>query len=501
MPLDFFPDGDRFQPGIVTSITNWIPTINGAYAGAPAPKLEGYATPLANAEVIGSALIKNAAGTAILYAGTAGKLYQAATTAAGGWTDRSGAAYSADQSWSFAQFSDKTLAANGVDKIQSASGGAFADLAAAAPTARIVVVHENAAVAFNTSSAPDGWFRSDTGDATNWTVGAANDVDSGLLRGGIGGPVVAATVYGPMLIAWKKNAMYSGLFTNGAGGAADPKIHWDFVPGGMGIGCVGQHAFVETDIGLIFLANRDIMLFDGGRPRSIAGKLKNWFFQNIVGSVRSNFFITHNEVERNVYIWYTDPSAPPLSLVYPTKAVVYSYETGRWGTLSTISNGLDGANDHVRCPVRGVNLFDYQAAGQFAAGGVNDCNPVWVTPSAGTGGRLANFSISAGQLYGGSSAMTLGLIGETNVDTTMTTIRQRSGNAATLPITAVSGNSYDSGMNATAFTGAANADGNANFAREGRWIQPTLTWGGRSGSAARYELADLVPDGVKGGRR
>jgi hypothetical protein len=500
MPLDFAPDADRFAPGVLTDIADWVPTNRDAYAVANPPFLEGYSTPVANADVIGSAVVKPTSGTPILFAGTTSKLLRANGTT--GWTDRSAYTYSAADTWSFAQWSDITFAANGINTIQGATyPNAFADIAATAPTAKIVVVHENALVAFNTVGVPDGWYRSDTGDPTNWTPAAANDVDSGVLRGGVGGPIVGATVFGPLLIAWKRSGMYSGLYTGGAGGTADPKIRWDFVPGGMGVGLIAQHAFAETDIGLIFVSQRDIMVFDGGRPRSIANKLRNWFFGRFATTSTqwSNVFMTHNEVERNVYIWNNGNGAASAS--FCQKALVYNYQTGKWGYLSTISNGTDGTNDYVRCGVRNANVVDWLSIGGMDTV-TKDCNPVWVSPHAGTGGRLANFRKSSGTTYLNGPTVTTGLIGKPDRDTSWNRVLQVGGNIAAPKVSSVVGSVYDDMLTSSPITnGGVDALGQPNLNTTGRYIQAALTWTVPTVST-KPELNDLVfQSGDTSGRR
>jgi hypothetical protein len=487
MPLDYAPDADIKTPGLIHRLSNFVPTPYNTYTPAPAPAVESYTAPQGGNDVLGSALVKNAAGTAILYAGTFSKLWQANSTT--GWTDRSGAAYTGTDSWSFAQYGDKTLAANGAEKIQVASGAAFADLNASAPTAKIVVVHENAAVAFNTTAAPDGWFRSDTGDVTNWTAAAANDVDSGNLRG-VGGPIVAATVYGPMVLAWKRNGMYAGLFAGGAGGALDPKIRWDFVPGGTGIGCVAQHAHIETEIGIIFVSDRDIMVFDGGRPRSItANKVRNRFFKNFIS--RGHCFITHNEIERNIFIWYTNGT----SAVYPDRALAYNYETGHWGELSTISTALTAYN-YAISPVRGVNYTDYITVGSGIIPNTGlEANVVWFQS-----GVLANFAASKQQVPSSGPQMVTGVWGNPQQDSTWTRILQVGGSNGTPTISSgILGIYPDSTLSAQASViGAVGPDGHLDVVANGRYMQATINW---AVSGTVHEISDLIPQSTPAGRR
>lgn len=490
--LDFAPDANRLLPGVLSSVTSLVPTVNQTYKPSAAPFTEGYATAVASTEVIGSAIVKNAAGTALLYAGTTAKLLQANGTT--GWTDRSGTTYSGSStgSWSFAQDGDNTLAANGVDKIQKATGGSFADLNSSAPTAKIVIMHELAALAFNTSSAPDGWYRSDTGDVTNWTASAANDVDTGNLRGGGTGPVTAANVWGSYAIAWKQNAMYAGVFNAGAiGGTADAKIRWDFVPGGAGIGCVGQHAHITTDIGLIFVSDRDIFVYDGSRPLSIAKKVRRYFFRNAVS--KSQIFITHNEIERNIYIWFA------ISSTYPTRALVYNYEQDLWGELDDISNQSD-TYTYVRAPVRNANYTDYTAVGGIATNTGLECNATWAHASDGSGSRLVNFAASKGAVRTVQPALTTGIIGRKDRDSRWTKLVILGASNPTPTLSTAAGNIYLS-VNAAAgsnWTGGVGVDGHAHMVVDARLLDATLTWSANA-SASSSEIADILPQSTPTG--
>ena len=44
-------------------------------------------------------------------------------------------------------------------------------------------------------------------------------------------------------------------------GDVDEKVRWDTLA--RGIGCCGQHAHISCELGIIFVSNRDILLYDG----------------------------------------------------------------------------------------------------------------------------------------------------------------------------------------------------------------------------------------------
>lgn len=490
--LDFAPDQSPHTPGNLTSISDFMPTVSGSYATTPGPIQESYSAPVASTDVIGSAVVKNKAGSALLYAGTRAKLLQANGTT--GWTDRSAKAYStaATGTWEFLQFGDTTYAANGADTIQKASGGAFADTATA-PIARSIIAHENAIIALNLSTDSAGWARSDTGSDT-FTVTASNDADSGTFLSG-SGPVTAGTTFGNLAIAWKGDWMYGGRFV----GDVDEKIRWDSLA--RGVGCCGQHAHISTEIGIIFVSNRDILLFDGSSPRSIADKVRKWFFGQLDPTQRANIWITHDEIDRCIYIWY-----PPSGSTYPTAALAYNYHSGKWGRLSSISSTANTFS-YVRCPVRGANYTDYIAVGGMnSAANTLSANAVFATNASSSAGRLVNFSRNNTLVSrSGAPAMTSGYLGQADRDSRFDGlyIVPETDNWALAPASATAttwGPSLYQGIPPAFFTPAA-IDGNynINLNAEGRFHRIAITW--TSGSGNNTEIRSFVPRVYVGGNR
>ena len=114
--LGFAPDADPTTPGVITSATNFIPYQNGMM-GAPTGQ-NPLGVPALSAACHGATVVEKLDATRRIIAGTTSKLYELSS---GSWSDVSkagGYTGGSDTAWSFAQFGDATLAANGVDKIQ-----------------------------------------------------------------------------------------------------------------------------------------------------------------------------------------------------------------------------------------------------------------------------------------------------------------------------------------------------------------------------------------------
>jgi hypothetical protein len=100
---------------------------------------------------------------------------------------RASPSYSTTTLWTTAQFGAVVLAANGIDKIQAwdmGSSTAFADVAAAAPTAQFVTVVRDFVVAAKTASEISTVYWSDINDETNWTPGAGSQSDEQVIPDG-----------------------------------------------------------------------------------------------------------------------------------------------------------------------------------------------------------------------------------------------------------------------------------------------------------------------------
>jgi hypothetical protein len=167
----FVPDADPTTPGILVECDGWLPSPKGmrsAYGATDA----GYAA--LNAACTGFYFSRLTDGTSKCYAGTSTALWELTS---GTWTDRTrtASAYAATTHWRFITGGLITYASNIYNKIQSATSGVFADIAAA-PKAALLAGAYGFLIAGNYdtgSGVPDGLFWSAQYDPTNWTPDVA----------------------------------------------------------------------------------------------------------------------------------------------------------------------------------------------------------------------------------------------------------------------------------------------------------------------------------------
>lgn len=401
----YWPDGDKTQPNVLFSAESVAHNNNGAYERVYAAQASGYAA-LTTGRVLGSAIVKNLTGTAKLYAGSTTKIYQA--DGAGGWTDRSGGTTFGATSWSFASFGDYVVAANGVSKLQAATTGNFADIADA-PAAKIVYPHANALVAFNISANTAAWYRSKTGDHTVWTPTASNDADFGFLGGGIGGPITAGGPWENLALAWKARAMYAGIYV-GNGDPDQDVIRWQLVS--SDVGCVSQFAWIATEVGIVFVSERGIMLFNGNKPFNIDDRIRKTFMADAMVN-RSRIFCTLDEGNNHVYVWVSPSGANCCSTAY-----IWNYKTQEWGMLRTISDATAVTFRDPKTPVRNANYRDIVAIGGFATNTTETAN-LWFDDN---NDRLINLAGTTYNSGSGDGFLRTGRIGDPTRDTRLTRV-------------------------------------------------------------------------------
>ena len=75
--IGWIPDADDTSPGVLTDVTNMVPTLRG-YAGAPSPI--NVSLPALADECRNAAAVQILDGSTILFAGTQTKLYKAGSS-------------------------------------------------------------------------------------------------------------------------------------------------------------------------------------------------------------------------------------------------------------------------------------------------------------------------------------------------------------------------------------------------------------------------------------
>ena len=317
------PDMDRTTPGVLVDCVSAVPSLRGMI-GAPSP-VTGILPALA-AACRGAAVLRKLDDTTRLIAGSATKLYEAASSS---WTDRTrvvGGDYTltAGYRWSFAQFGNVTLASQKGDVLQQSSSGAFANVTA--PKATIVETVGQFALLFDTTEvtygdSPDRWWCSAFGDYADWVPSVATQCATGRLIASAG-PIRAAKRFGEQIVVYKGRGMFLGTY-QGA-----PEV-WKFDEIPAAVGALSQEAVADISTEAyprhIFMGIDDFYSFDGSRPTPIGvGWVKTQVFGELSFANSRLVCTGHDVANSRVYFHYpTDTSL--------NKCVVYNYKTKQWG--------------------------------------------------------------------------------------------------------------------------------------------------------------------------
>lgn len=329
--LGYAPDIDPTTPGVIVDCEALVPTLRGMRS---APSAVDSSLGALAAACRGGATLKKLDNTTRTFAGSATKMYE---DSSGTWTDRTravGGDYNlgTDTRWVFAQFGNVSIAANKEDIIQSSSSGAFANIAAGAPKAKIVEVVGSFVFAFNcndqgtlidSADTTDRWWCSALGDETDWTPATSTQCASGRLLSSPG-PITAAKRFGSNVVAFKGDSMFLGTYVG-------PPAIWDFqeIPGRVGAPCQEAVASVGTPDNprLIWMGAHDFYMYDGSRPIPIGtNRVKNKVFGAIQRSKIDKCITVHDSVNSLVYFWH-----PKTDTANPDACVVYNYRSDRWG--------------------------------------------------------------------------------------------------------------------------------------------------------------------------
>jgi hypothetical protein len=321
--LGFVPDLPKTTPGAIVECGSLVPSVAGMDGAPTAIDVDGVGVLPTTCR--GGAIGESTAGVRRLFAGTQTKLYNYLTAA---WDDVSRAGSytgSTDSRWSFAQFGDYTIAANGIDAMQQASTGDFTDIAGA-PVAKIVISAANFVLAFNTidgtyGTRPDAWWCSGIFDHTTWAPSLSTQANTGRLVAS-GGQINAALPFGEQVVAYKSRAMWLGSYVGGAA-----VWQWQQVQGD--VGCVGPEAICDANGVHVFVGEDNIWAFDGVRPRPIAeGSVRQWFIDNCSPNYRYRTIVQYEKRNNRVWIFFPSQSSDTGR---PDRTLVYHMVSGKWG--------------------------------------------------------------------------------------------------------------------------------------------------------------------------
>lgn len=346
--LGFAPDADPTSAGALTECTNMIPYANGL-AGAPTAQTP-VGVPALAATCKGAAVVEKLDATRRTFAGTQTKLYELQS---GAWVDVSKAGNytgAAESAWSFTQFGDSTIAANGADTIQrSNSSGAFANIATA-PIANIVFSVGAFVMALATTDATygaqmDRWWCCASYDETSWTPSVSTLATTGRLVG-TPGAITAGGRLGDYAIVYKRKAIFLGQFVGA------PTV-WDFlqIPGGEA-GCVGKDAWCDIGVAHFLVGADNFYLFDGTRPQAIGvNVVRDWFYRTVNNSAIYKTVCRFDRRSNSVWIFFPSGSSTTCD-----QALVYHVATQQWGKV-TLS--IEAAVDYTEAgaTIDGLDSF------------------------------------------------------------------------------------------------------------------------------------------------
>ena len=318
---EWLPD----QPGITGAVTdakNCYPVSNGY---APFRSEADYSDAAAQALLITFA--GKFGGVTTLFAAGATQIYKfdssdasldAATTTG----------YTAVESWDVTQFGAKIILANGQDKLQSwtlNSSSNFANLAAAAPTAKFVTVVKDFVVAANVGGEENKVYWSDINDETDWTPGAASQSDIQIIPDGGDITGLAGGEYG---IVFLERAIYRMTY-------AGSPFFFQFDAISRSLGCISNGSIAQYGGLTYFLADDGFYVCDGQSVKQIgAEKVNRWFFDNAIPSeIQTGMSATVDPVKKLV-VWR-------FSGTFATKyLLIYSIDLDRWSYATTTATSV-----------------------------------------------------------------------------------------------------------------------------------------------------------------
>lgn len=309
------------RPGIAGGLTEALNCLPVASGYGPIPSNANLSSTAS--ESLLTSFIGRQATTTTLFAAGPTKIFKFdPADASMDDVSRSTPAYSTTTLWTTAQFGAVVLAANGIDKIQAwdmGSSTAFADVAAAAPTAQFVTVVRDFVVAAKTASEISTVYWSDINDETDWTPGAGSQADSqviadgGEIRGLTGGE------FGIVLLERaiaRMTYIGSPLF-----------FQFDIIA--RNLGCYESRSVVQSGALTYFLSDDGFFVTDGQTVRGIGNEVVDrWFFDNADPAQFDQMSAAVDPVNKVVVWCFRD-------IFNVQQLLIYNYSVDKWSHANT----------------------------------------------------------------------------------------------------------------------------------------------------------------------
>jgi hypothetical protein len=236
--------------------------------------------------------------------------------------------YTAVEGWDVTQFGAKMILANGQNKLQAwtlNSSTNFADLAAAAPTAKYVTVVRDFVVAANDGTDTSKVYWSDINDETDWTPGSASQSDTQILPDGGDITGIAGGEYGLIFL---ERAIYRMTYTGSP-------FFFQFDAISRSLGCISNGSIAQYGNLTYFLADDGFYVCDGQSTKNIGSeKVNRWFFDNAIpGEIFTGMSATVNPVTKLI-IWKFNNTFGGNSML------MYSIDLNKWSYADTTATSI-----------------------------------------------------------------------------------------------------------------------------------------------------------------
>lgn len=395
---EWLPD----QPGVagvMTEAKNVYPVANG-YSPLP---MEADLS-VAASENLNNIFAAKKNATSSLFASGRTKLFKfnSADTELDDVSQAGGYSTAVDDRTYFTQFGDVVIAANGADKLQGwtlGSSTAFADLAAAAPTARYVTVVRDFVVAANTLTYPNRVYWSDLNDETDWTPAPSSQSDTQDIADG--GDVMGITGGEFGLVLTERSVVRMSYIGS--------PFFFQFDTIARGIGCITPNSIAQYASSTFFLSDDGFYMCDGQTVKGIGAEKVDKFFFSDVNLSKLNEMSAAVDPLKKLVIWnYTDGFAQKKQLIYNLTLGKWSYATTSASFINNVytpSVALESLDLYGTMDSLGVSLDSRQwAGGALLLAGVTGTKAISFT------GARKTASLITGDfgLPGARSVVTLG---------------------------------------------------------------------------------------------
>ncbi len=471
---EWLPD----QPGLTGAVKEALNVIPQAIGYGPLRTPVDYSLAASENLTNVTAGRNPATGLTEVFAGSSTKLYKlnSGTLALNDVSKVGGYTTQSEQKWRFSQFGDVLIAANGDEILQYWTLGtstAWADLAAAAPTARYLTVVRDFVVSGYTSSTDSQKVQwSGINDETAWTSTASNQADYQVIPDG---GAVQGITGGEFGIVLMEKSIYRMSYVG------TPAI-FQFDNIARNLGCFEPNSVVQYQGITYFLSDDGFYACNGTQVISIGSeKVDRFFFSDLDEAYSYRMSATVDPI-KNLVVW-AYPSSGSNGNV--DSLLIFNFETKKW-SRAEVTIGFVAQSATPAYTLEALDAF-----------GTLDTLTSSLDSRVWTGGKS--------QFVGGSGAKIVTFSGSNLTGTVQTGDIEAQGQVSTLNMTrplvdggagqvaVATRNRLVDSVTFGSYT-AADSEGRAAFKSTGRYhrlsVQPTGSW-----TTAIGIDFDLVPAG------